>query len=207
MSKFIDLTGQRFGRLTVVKRVENQISHGGTINVRWLCKCDCLREVVVRAKDLRSGRTQSCGCLHSETFTHKTHGLSNSRLCDIWNRIKQRCYNCKCNDFPYYGGRGITICDEWLHDFMLFYNWAISNGYRDNLTIDRIDVNGNYDPSNCRWATNKAQQNNKRNNRLLTYNNKSQTIAQWADEYGMSYGKLYNRILRGWSVEKSLNTP
>lgn len=154
-----DLTGQKFGRLTVLQRAE-------TINkrTRWLCRCDCGEEVIVEAYNLTKGHTQSCGCLQKEATAKAstTHGMRNSRLYRIWNCMHTRCYRKSYHAYKHYGGRGIAICDEWLHDFQAFYDWAMENGYKDNLTIDRIDSNGNYSPSNCRWTTMAIQNKNKR---------------------------------------------
>ena len=157
--KLIDLTGQRFGRLVVLQRAK-------TINKRtkWLCKCECGNEVVVEAYNLRVGHTQSCGCLQraATSVANKTHGQGHTRLYRIWNNMKNRCYRKSYHAYNHYGGRGITICNEWLHDFQAFYDWAMANGYRDDLSIDRIDSNGNYCPKNCRWATMTEQNKNKR---------------------------------------------
>lgn len=126
------------------------------------------------------------------------HGKSSTRLYRTWTRMKTRCYNKKFQHYKSYGGRGIKVCDEWLHDFMAFYNWAVSHGYNDNLTIDRIDVNGDYEPNNCRWLTNEEQQNNKRNNIHLTYKGKTQTISQWANELGIKRDLIWSRYQRGY---------
>ena len=164
MAKFNDLTGKRFGRLIVVERAENYISPQGQARKRWLCKCDCGNMVIVPARSLINDASKSCGCLQKEiaknTFTR--HGKRGSRLYIIWSSMKTRCYNGKSRAYKWYGGRGIKICDEWLNDFQAFYDWAMANGYKDDLTIDRIDVNGNYEPSNCRWITISEQQKNKR---------------------------------------------
>ena len=117
--------------------------------------------------------------------------------------MKERCYNPNNKNFQHYGGRGITVCNEW-HNFLLFYNWAMTNGYSDNLTIDRIDVNGNYEPSNCRWVTMSEQANNKRNNRLLTYNGKTQTMTQWANEMKTRDTTIFGRLKRGNMTENEV---
>ena len=137
----------------------------------WRCKCECGKEVIVQGQTLRSGRTKSCGCLsreiHKEVMTelnksNSRHGQFGTRIYRIWCSMKSRCYNKNHKAYIDYGGRGITICAEWKDDFEVFYNWAVKNGYSDNLTIDRIDVDGNYEPSNCRWATSSVQRRNQR---------------------------------------------
>lgn len=207
--KYIDLTGQKFGRLTVVKRVENYVSPKGQKQAQWLCKCKCGNLIVVRCGSLRTGNNLSCGCLGKEhrTSSLTTHGHCNNRLYRTWQNMKGRCYNSHSTRYKDYGGRGITVCDEWLHDFQPFYDWAMANGYDDNLTIDRIDVNGDYEPNNCRWTTSKEQANNTRRNRLITYNGKTQTVQQWADETGISYNALLARINKlNWNIERALTT-
>ena len=197
-----DLVGKQFGRLTVIGRCNNDIPQKDS---KWYCECQCGNHLIVQRSNLRSGHTQSCGCLKMDSNT--THGKCYTRLWRIWVNIKSRCENPNTPNFSNYGARGISICSEWENDFQAFYDWAMSNGYQENLTIDRIDVNGNYDPLNCRWADQITQGNNKRTNHFLTYNGKTQTIAQWANEMGIKQGTLLSRINRlNWSVERALQT-
>lgn len=136
----------------------------------------------------------------------KSHGYTGTRLYNTWLNIKQRCHNRKNPRFKDYGGRGIIVCKEWISSFVSFKNWAISNGYSDNLTIDRIDNNFGYEPDNCRWITNAEQQLNRGNNRILTYNGKTQTITEWAREYHLRVKTLEGRLNDGWGIEKALTT-
>lgn len=163
-----DLSGKRFGRLTVLRRCNEEVNHSYGHSV-WICVCNCGKETVVYGSSLLQGRTKSCGCYQAETArqANSTHGQSNTRLHRIWAGMKERCCNINAANYKNYGGRGISVCEEWMRDFVAFRDWAVTHGYSDDLSIDRIDVNGNYDPENCRWATAKEQNNNKRNNRLL----------------------------------------
>lgn len=130
------------------------------------------------------------------------HGLKHSRLYNTWCRMKMKCYNKNDSHYPYYGGRGITVCDEWLNNVMTFHDWAINNGYRDDLSIDRIDVNGNYEPNNCRWVDQKAQVRNRRNTIQITYKGETKPLAEWCELLNLNYGTLKRRYYKGWDVPK-----
>lgn len=132
------------------------------------------------------------------------HGMRHTRLYNIWRSMNQRCYNTNTINYERYGGRGIRVCDEWRHDFVAFRDWAVANGYTDNLTIDRKDANGNYNPSNCQWATYKEQANNKRSNRLLELHGVSHTLGEWASITGIKLATIWARLNKGWSVEEAL---
>jgi len=199
-----NLTGQRFGKLVAIERVGTTSHHA-----LWRCKCDCGNETETISSSLIKGITKSCGCLNKQ-FTKNlnyTHGMTNTRLFRIWTGMHNRCNNSKDDNYSYYGGRGITICDEWS-EFLPFYNWAMSNGYKVGLTIDRINNNGNYEASNCRWTTAKAQANNRRNNLWYEFRGQTKTISQWSTIYNLQYDSIYTRVKKyGWSIEKALLTP
>lgn len=172
-----DIIGKKYGRLTVVK-----FSHTNKNHKRcYICKCDCGKEVVVLSNSIRTGNTMSCGCLKEEEWFKKItkHGLYETKLYKIWGSIIQRVKNKKSKDYNDYGGRGITICPEWEKSFQSFYDWAMSHGYKEGLSIDRIDNEGNYYPENCRWATAYQQSRNKRNNVYIEYKGERYCLKDW----------------------------
>lgn len=205
----IDLTGTRKGRIYVMGKADS----GRTT---WVCKCDCGKVFnLTSSRILDSGRI-SCGCAERENHSsfgerNKTHDGSYTRLYKTWRSMIDRCYNPNIKSYENYGARGIKICDEWRHDFQEFRKWAISAGYvegkgRTLQSIDRIDVNGDYCPENCRWATARTQQKNKRNTTLYSYNGETITISEFADKYGISDKSfVYRKAEKGMSLDDILN--
>ena len=217
--KTIITPGQRYGRLVVVKEVEQYIPPSGNPARQVLCKCDCGKETIIRLIRLTNGTTTSCGCLQSESVKTlskkyeertglklpKDFAFSSTRIYKIWRHM---CGRCKNKNERYYYGKGISVCDEWKNDFISFYLWAMDNGYSDELTIDRINSNGNYEPSNCRWATYKQQNNNNCLNRIVTFKGETHTIGEWGDITGIGRDLLYERIVtRKVPIEKALTEP
>ena len=269
MGRIKDLTGEKFGRLTVIKYTGKNDKRGNTI---WLCKCDCGNIVEANAYRLKNDEKKSCGCLYKENL-EKIHGnynligkkynlltvlekayvkngkkywkclcdcgnisyrtttdlvnnkikscgckkkaklpirIKGTRLYSIWSGMKRRCNNATDREYKNYGGRGIKVCEEWNDSSYNFYNWAINNGYRDDLTIDRIDVNGNYEPNNCRWTTWKEQENNRRNNDIIEYNGETHSLQEWTRilPINISQSVLWGRIHKyKWTIEKAFSTP
>lgn len=193
--KRINLTGKRFGRLTVISFDES--------SKKWLCKCDCGNQKLVGRCHLMDGHSRSCGCLNSEITSNRNyrHGFSKTRLYKIYYGIFQRCENPNNPAYPDYGGRGISVCEEWRHGFETFRRWAFENGYSENMSIDRIDVNGNYCPENCRWATQKEQCNNLRKNIMVH----GHTLKEECEVKGLKYNTVYMRIARGQSPEEAVS--
>lgn len=198
----IDITGKRYGLLTVV-RYEGRAKNGHTL---WLCKCDCGRETIVSRSNLRDGHQVSCGCKRRKQAGEMNliHGGSHTRLYSIWSNMITRTTNPKGTAYHRYGGRGVIMCPEWRNSFQTFKNWALANGYADGLTIDRIDNDGIYEPSNCRWITWQEQFNHRSKSRLITYQGETLTIAQWAEKLNLSKTMLYQRFKAGWPAERAL---
>lgn len=196
--KFIDLLGKKFNRLQVLSYYGKSKDHS-----LWICLCDCGKEVIVEGGNLRSGHTQSCGCKRVEVTTESktTHGYKYTSTYECWAGMIRRCKNPNQDNYYLYGGRGISVCERWLK----FDNFLEDMGEKPtNLTIDRKDYNGNYEPNNCRWATPKEQSNNSSRNHLLTFNGKTQNMKQWSEELGINYSTIRTRLGKGWSIEKVL---
>ena len=201
----MDLKGQRFGRWTVL-----EFSHKNGAFPYWLCQCDCGTVRAVKQLSLQQGTSKSCGCYQRETAKvigdrSRTHGDFGTRLYRVWAAMKNRCFNPNMKFYHDYGGRGITVCDEWL-EYIPFKEWALANGYEEGLTIDRIDVNGNYCPENCHWVPMSEQHYNKRDTVYVEYNGKRYTIADIAEITGLKKRTIRGRIQRGWTPEQIFST-
>ena len=209
MSKFVDLTGQRFGKLLVLGIAEPIINPSGQKTACWKCKCDCGNVKIIRGTSLKSGRSTSCGCAFSEIMRKRktTHGKSKGRLYHTYYGMKSRCNNQNDKSYANYGGRGIKVCEEWENDFEVFYKWALENGYNEDLSIDRINNDFGYSPENCRWVNGLSQARNKQSTRYLTHNGETKALSEWAEAYGISVQMLAGRLKRGWDVYKALTTP
>ena len=202
----------QFGRLTVIEDSGERSKDG---SILWKCQCSCTNKTItyVITNKLTGGWTKSCGCIRKENSKSslikkaKYPNDNRTRLFSIWKGIIERVYNENSISYKYYGERGITICDEWKNDFFTFKNWALNNGYSENLTIDRIDVDGNYEPINCKWSTAKEQANNRTNTVLLTYNNLSLTINEWSEKMNLNPNTIRSRMDKGWTVEEILTNP
>lgn len=196
-----DLTGIRFGRLIAKERTRYKNKESG-----WICICDCGNEHIVSTKCLTGGRVRSCGCLARDMNPSKTHGESRTRLYGIWASMKYRCKRKSGKDYYRYTLRGIRVCDEW-QAFEPFKEWAIANGYTDDLTIDRIDNDKGYSPDNCRWATHKQQGLNKRTTKYITIGNETLTAVEWSERTGIAYATILWRLKKGWTPYDAVHKP
>ena len=204
-TSFQDITGNKYGNLTVLRLFRRNKGR-----LKWLCQCDCGNEIIVIGNNLKNGHTQSCGCYMKKriTETHTKHGDRKTRLYGIWTGIKSRCFNKNCSSYKNYGGRGISVCKEWLGSdgYIYFKEWALDNGYSDDYSIDRINVDKDYSPDNCRWVDNSTQANNTRQNRYLTINGETKTLAEWSRITGVKSGTIRYRIENGgMSPKEAIN--
>lgn len=205
---FINRTGNKYGRLTALEVVPKA---RGVKRLYWACRCDCGNMVNVCSSKLSDGHTQSCGCLQKEraSLAKTTHGASSSKGCipeyGVWLNMKARCAYKSTHSYKYYGARGISVCERW----MKFENFLEDMGRRPSPShsIDRLDSNGNYEPDNCKWSDDFEQNNNRSNNRRLTYDGKTMNLFQWAREVGINPKRIHARLVAGWSVARALTTP
>ncbi len=202
MAKMIDLTGQKFNHLTAIYSIS------GPSGRLWYCKCDCgkMKEKPLSGYQLKTGKVKDCGCIKKKNGMYK-HGQYDTKLYKVWSAMKHRCNNPNDESYHNYGGRGITYFHEWK-EFEPFYEWATKNGYEEGLTLERIDVNGNYEPDNCTWIPKSKQTSNRRVNKYITYKGETKIMKEWAKELGIDYHVIQSRITKlGWSVEKAFETP
>lgn len=195
-----DHTGERYGHWLLLRKDENKTGN-------WICKCDCGGVYSVNFNNMKQGRTTNCvKCQAAKARVRvSTHGMSKTKLYNVWRAIRDRCVNPKNKVYYRYGGRGITVCKEWFEHFETFMEWALSHNYKEGLQIDRIDVNGNYEPSNCRWVTQKENARNRESCKTINYKGKSYKLPAFAEIVGIKHRLLYERIRKGWSVEEAIS--
>lgn len=197
----LNLIGQRFDRLVVLEKTHKRIERG----VVWLCRCDCGNTKESTSNRLRRGHTRSCGCLQNELLSKMStrHGMTKTHIHNVWCGMIERCRNPR---WKYYAGRGIRVCDEWK-DFLIFKTWAEKHGYKDGLSIERLDNDKNYCPENCTWIPRNLQGVNKRSNTKYTLNGVTKTLSQWSKDTGIARGTIKARIkYLNWTIEKALTT-
>lgn len=199
--------GDKYHRLTVISELFI-LDHKG----RVICQCECGTIKTFIFCQIKSGNSKSCGCYKKEMSKNNgkgniTHGLTNHKLYHVWNNIKDRCNNPNCVVYHNYGKRGISICKEWVDDFQTFYDWSMNNGYSEKLDIDRINNDGNYEPSNCRYVTRVVNTRNRRTSKLLTYKNQTKNLYDWADEFNINHHTIFKRLRTGYTIEEALETP
>lgn len=204
-----DKSGQRFGRLTVLGPVKRKPTYKK--GVAWFCQCDCGNTTTVMAGNLQSGHSRSCGCLSVDTATREstTHGMTDTRLYQIWGSMIQRCEDSRCKAYANYGGRGILVCEEWRHDFKAFYDHVVMLPNYNNVgySLDRINNDEGYKPGNIKWSTRIEQGRNKRGLRPITFNGVTMLMSEWDEHAGMPEYMLGRRLRAGWSIERALTTP
>lgn len=206
-ANFQDITFQKFGKLTAIKCLGKSKTTSGN-DTYWLCKCECGNFAKTTITKLKSGHTRSCGCLKKRNESDNYIAKSKTRLYRIWIGMKTRCFNVKAGNYKYYGAKGVTICKEWVGDdgFENFKKWSLENGYKDGLTIDRIDNEKEYSPDNCRWVTMKEQARNTSQVKMIEYNGENKSVPDWAESIGISAELLKKRIRDGWSIEKCIKS-
>lgn len=203
-NRLIDLTGKKFGRLTVVKRAENN-----AYGPMWICVCDCGKTTIKSGCCLRNGHTTSCGCYAKEVASkvHTKHGGTNEYLFRRWQIMKYRCTEQNKEHKRNYYDKGITVCDDWINDYSAFKEWAVNHGFSPELTLDRIDFNKGYSPENCRWIPEKEQHRNTSKNKIIEYEGEKMPLVILSEKTGIREDLLRDRLRRGWTVERAVNTP
>ena len=201
-------------RLTVIERAEDHVSPNGTRHAQWLCRCNCGNDeyIIAMSHNIKNGNTKSCGCIHKKKLNQvnesnkikKKKLYRHKRLYKIWADMKARCNNPNHKRYYSYGGRGIHVCKQWNDSFDEFYKWAISSGYNDSLTIDRMDNDKGYYPENCKWSTYKEQENNRRSCHYITYNGETHTISEWGEINNINPTTIRTRIHAGWDEIKAI---
>lgn len=206
-----NLVGMKFGKLTVIEYSGYETKDNGLVYHLWKCQCECGNTKISNGRNLLNGHCKSCGCIPHipKTIPWTKHHKSDTILYNVWKSMKGRCYTKSNSGYEYYGARGINVCDEWKNDFNAFYEWSISNGYKDSeeygeYTLDRIDPNGNYEPSNCRWVNMTVQSNNRRNNTKYMYDGELLTLREISIRTGVNYDILRGRTDRGLSIYEAL---
>ena len=194
-TKIIDITGQKFNKLTVIGIASRNPLY-------WRCKCECGNEINVRTSNLKRGLVKSCGCIHHRG--NPIHNYSNTRLYRIRAKMIRRCFVKEDPAYPNYGGRGISMCADWKNSVSSFVEWALANGYSDSLTIDRIDNDGDYTPENCRWVDSKTQSNNRRSNINITIGGETKTLNEWCEQTGVPSKRAYARVKAGWDLAEAV---
>lgn len=211
MAKLIDMIGFENEHVRVIAAAPHKVYDDGSKVFQWECVCKhCGKHFNATGRNIREEKVKSCGCytFYLKGEAHRTHGMFGSRLYLSWAHMISRCYNKNVKHYHNYGGRGISVCDEWRESFEKFSRWALDNGYEENLTIDRIDNNGNYEPSNCRWVTHKDQVRNRRNTILIEIDGVEKTLSEWCEIYGAEYHLVHKRIFfRKWDPKKALTEP
>lgn len=205
LSKYNSLIGKKFNSLTILA-ID---SHNDSGHYSLLCKCDCGNTKCIRSDRVVNGVTKTCGCRNVgyNNYSEKRLSRKYSKLYSCWNTMRHRCYNPKNHKYKSYGGRGITVCQEWKNSFEPFLKWAMANGYSNGVTIDRINVNGNYEPTNCRWVTSLEQARNKTTNKFIFYKGETKCLSQWCEELNLPSATIWARLRIGWSTEKAFETP
>lgn len=205
-----EIKSQKYGKLSAIRRIGKD-KHGHYL---WECRCDCGNVVIAAQARLRSGRKRSCGCLHKDAAQKRAKPYSHrERLYVLWMGMRQRCSNPNNSSYAWYGGKGVTVCDEWENNYLSFKKWALETGYDESLprgmqTIERKNVGKGYSPDNCEWKTIQQQQRNKGNTKLFEYNGESHTVVEWSEILGLKHGTLHSRVLgRGWGIKEAIETP